>query len=65
MEVYIEVTYIINALIILLTIEILCFLLNQQLQLKEIIKTSMENEIKLRIPLKVELSEANDWYEAK
>jgi hypothetical protein len=38
MEVYIEVTYIINALIILLTIEILCFLLNQQLQLKEIIK---------------------------
>lgn len=34
-------------------------------QVKEILKTSMENAIKLRIPLKVELSEANDWYEAK
>lgn len=34
-------------------------------QVKEILKTSMENAIKLRVPLKVELSEANDWYDAK
>lgn len=34
-------------------------------QVKEILKTSMEQATKLRIPLKVELSEANDWYEAK
>jgi DNA polymerase-1 len=31
----------------------------------EILKTSMENAIKLKIPLKVELSVANDWCEAK
>ena len=34
-------------------------------QVKEILKTSMEDAIKLRIPLKVELGEAKDWYEAK
>ncbi len=34
-------------------------------QVKEILKTSMENAIKLKIPLKVELGEAKDWYEAK
>ena len=34
-------------------------------QVRDILKTSMENAIKLKIPLKVELSEANDWYEAK
>lgn len=34
-------------------------------QVKEILKTSMEDAIKLKIPLKVELGEAKDWYEAK
>ena len=34
-------------------------------QVSNILKTSMENAMKLKIPLKVELSEANDWYEAK
>ena len=32
---------------------------------KELLKTSMENAMKLKVPLKVELSEANNWYEAK
>ena len=32
---------------------------------KEILITSMENAMKLTVPLKVELSEANNWYEAK
>ncbi len=40
-------------------------LLEEKEQVKEILKTSMENAIKLRVPLKVELSEANDWYDAK
>ena len=34
-------------------------------QVKEILLSSMENAMKLTIPLKVELSEANNWYEAK
>jgi len=34
-------------------------------QAKEILKTAMENAAKLDVPLKVELSEANSWYEAK
>ncbi len=34
-------------------------------QVKEILKTSMEGAIKLKIPLKVELGEAKDWYDAK
>ena len=34
-------------------------------QVAEILKTSMENAMKLKVPLKVELSEANNWYEAK
>ena len=34
-------------------------------QVKEILKTSMEGAIKLKIPLKAELGEAKDWYEAK
>ncbi len=38
MEVYLEVTYVINALMILLTFEILCFLLNLQLTKREILK---------------------------
>lgn len=38
MEVYLEVTYVLNGLMILLTFEILCFLLNQQLKIKELFK---------------------------
>lgn len=34
-------------------------------QVSEILRSSMENAVKLKIPLKVELSEANDWYDAK
>ena len=33
--------------------------------LKELLKTSMENAMKLKVPLEVEVSEANNWYEAK
>ena len=32
---------------------------------KEILKESMENAAKLDVPLKVEISEAKTWYEAK
>lgn len=38
MEVYLEITYIMNAFIILLTFEILCFLLNLQMSKKELLK---------------------------
>ena len=34
-------------------------------QVKQVLKESMENATKLSIPLKVEISEANNWYEAK
>lgn len=34
-------------------------------QVKEILVCSMENAMKLKVPLKVEVSEARDWYEAK
>lgn len=34
-------------------------------QVKEILVTAMENAMKLQVPLKVDLSEANNWYEAK
>jgi len=34
-------------------------------QVKEILINSMEGAMKLKVPLKVELSEANNWYEAK
>lgn len=34
-------------------------------QVKEILVSSMENAMKLKIPLKVEVAEANNWYEAK
>ena len=34
-------------------------------EVKELLKTSMENAMKLDVPLEVELSEANNWYEAK
>ena len=32
---------------------------------KKILKDCMENAIKLKVPLEVEMSEANNWYEAK
>ncbi len=38
MEVYLEVTYVINGLMILLTFELLCFLLNQQMTKRELLK---------------------------
>lgn len=38
MEVYLEVTYLINALTILLTFELLCFLLNLKMSKKELFK---------------------------
>lgn len=38
MEVYLEITYIMNALTIFLSFEILCFLLNVQMKKKELIK---------------------------
>ena len=34
-------------------------------EVKMLLKTSMENAFKLSVPLEVELSEANNWYEAK
>lgn len=37
----------------------------EQEQVAKILKEAMENAIKLEIPLKVELSTANNWYEAK
>lgn len=40
-------------------------LIEEKEEVKEILKTSMENATKLKVPLKVELSEANDWYDAK
>ena len=37
----------------------------EQEQVAKILKESMENAIKLKIPLKAELSTANSWYDAK
>ncbi len=34
-------------------------------QVKEILKTEMENVIKLKVPLLAEIEEGNSWYEAK
>ena len=34
-------------------------------EVKKVLKEEMENAMKLRIPLKVEVSEAKNWYEAK
>ena len=34
-------------------------------EVKELLRKSMENATKLLVPLDVELSEANNWYEAK
>ena len=34
-------------------------------EVEKLLKDSMESAMKLKVPLKVELSEANNWYEAK
>ena len=47
MEVYLEVTYAINALMILLTFELLCFLLNQQMTIKELFKYTLTYNISI------------------
>ena len=39
--------------------------LDEKEKVEEILKTSMENAMELKVPLKVELSVANNWYEAK
>lgn len=40
-------------------------LLEEEKQVKEILKSEMENVIKLDVPLKAEISEGINWYEAK
>ena len=39
--------------------------LEEQKQVKEILKTEMENVIKLKVPLLAEVSEGNNWFESK
>ena len=39
--------------------------LDEKDKVEEILRTSMENAMKLKVPLKVELSVASNWYEAK
>ena len=38
---------------------------NEKEKVESLLKSSMENAIQLKVPLKVELSEASNWYEAK
>ena len=38
---------------------------NEKEEVKEILKTSMENAIKLDVPLIAEISEATNWYDCK
>ena len=40
-------------------------LVEEREEVKEILKTSMENAIKLEVPLIAEISEATNWYECK
>ena len=40
-------------------------LLEEKEEVKEILKTSMENAAKLSVPLKVEVEEGKNWYQAK
>lgn len=47
MEVYLEVTYVMNAFMILLTFELLCFLLNQQMTIKELFKYALTYNISI------------------
>ena len=37
----------------------------EEQEVKQILKKEMENVIKLDVPLKAEVTEGNDWYEAK
>ena len=39
--------------------------IEQKEEAKQILKNSMENAIELTVPLEVEVSEAQNWYEAK
>ena len=39
--------------------------INEKEQVKQILKKCMEEAMEMRVPLKVELSEALNWYEAK
>ena len=39
--------------------------LSEESQVKEILKTEMENVIKLKVPLLAEVLEGNNWFEAK
>ena len=41
------------------------FIAKVQKEVEKILQTEMENAMKLKVPLKVEISEANNWYEAK
>ena len=38
---------------------------NEKEKVENLLKSSMENAMQLKVPLKVELSEASNWYEAK
>ena len=38
---------------------------NEKEKVESLLKSSMENAMQLKVPLKVELSEASNWYEAK
>ena len=40
-------------------------LIEEEAQVKDILKTEMENVIKLDVPLRADVSEGNTWYEAK
>ena len=37
----------------------------KQAQIKKLVKDVMENTYKLEVPLEVEISMGNNWYEAK
>lgn len=39
--------------------------IEQKEQVKKVLEECMEQAVTLDVPLKVELSEANNWYEAK
>lgn len=39
--------------------------IEEEAKVKEILKTEMENVIKLKVPLVAEVSEGKSWYEAK
>ena len=39
--------------------------LDEKEEVKQILKTEMENVIKLDVPLRADVSEGNNWFEAK